>query len=241
MAARKKCAVAQSDWAPTSDLDAGRYLSFRKGEIIEVAEEREPGGWWGGRLADGREGWFPSSFCRVVSDSRPSGTNGLVSVDTKPSEQVWSDIQQLMPAAAIAAAAAPPVVPPVVPPAGHVDLLDIFEPAGPSTAAAPIVPPVVPPVPPVVPPAASTSNAPLDIFEPPAAVGGAGAAADFFSCGAIAAALSCAGSAAGPAAGPAAPPSFEAALAMPPRRRIAATGCACARAADWPRAAWSQA
>ena len=84
MAARK-VAVAQSDWAPTPDLDAGRYLTFKKGEIIDVAEEREPGGWWGGRLANGSEGWFPSSFCRVELAGSPptaaAGADSLISFD----------------------------------------------------------------------------------------------------------------------------------------------------------------
>jgi len=38
------------------------YLGFRLGEVIEVLQQGEPGGWWEGALYD-QVGWFPSSFC----------------------------------------------------------------------------------------------------------------------------------------------------------------------------------
>ena len=40
--------------------DAGQ-LGFREGDIIEVTQQGEPGGWWEG-LLNGQVGWFPSSL-----------------------------------------------------------------------------------------------------------------------------------------------------------------------------------
>ena len=46
------------------------------GDVIEVVEQREEGGWWAGRLR-GRLGWFPSSFT-TLSESAPQGGAPLV-------------------------------------------------------------------------------------------------------------------------------------------------------------------
>jgi len=37
-------------------------LGFRAGDVIEVTQQGEPGGWWEGTLND-QIGWFPSNFC----------------------------------------------------------------------------------------------------------------------------------------------------------------------------------
>lgn len=64
---KRRFAIAQHAWAPTGGGDNSKYLSFASGDRIEVVEERESGGWWAGRLK-GKLGWFPSSFCTIVSD-----------------------------------------------------------------------------------------------------------------------------------------------------------------------------
>jgi len=37
-------------------------LGFRAGDVIQVTQQGEDGGWWEG-LLDGQYGWFPSTFC----------------------------------------------------------------------------------------------------------------------------------------------------------------------------------
>ena len=57
-----KIAVALHAWS--GDGGGKRCLTFTTGDRIKVIEARETGGWWAGSL-DGRQGWFPSSFCRI--------------------------------------------------------------------------------------------------------------------------------------------------------------------------------
>ena len=49
---------ALSDYAPQQEGELG----FRAGDVIEVLQQAEPGGWWGGAL-NGQQGWFPSHLC----------------------------------------------------------------------------------------------------------------------------------------------------------------------------------
>ena len=61
----KKVAIAIHAWQ--GDGGGKRCLTFEAGDRIKVIEAREAGGWWAGSL-DGRQGWFPSSFCRVEDE-----------------------------------------------------------------------------------------------------------------------------------------------------------------------------
>ena len=63
---------------------AGGYLLFGIGARLDVLEEGEAGDWWWGRL-DGKEGWFPSSFCTLdlvtargdgLADAKPPAAAG---------------------------------------------------------------------------------------------------------------------------------------------------------------------
>ena len=78
-------AVALHPWTGGPTHDMKRYLAFEGGARIEVVEEREPGGWWAGKL-DGKLGWFPSSFCRI--EKAPAAVADLLggsSASTPPS------------------------------------------------------------------------------------------------------------------------------------------------------------
>jgi hypothetical protein len=44
--------------------DSPTNLSFRAGDVIYVLMQQDSG-WWDGVL-DGRRGWFPSNYCRVL-------------------------------------------------------------------------------------------------------------------------------------------------------------------------------
>jgi len=48
----------------TADFAAEQegYLGIRAGDIIEVVQVGEPGGWWQGTMYE-QVGWFPSSYC----------------------------------------------------------------------------------------------------------------------------------------------------------------------------------
>jgi hypothetical protein len=48
-------------------------LALRSGDIVQVLQQAEPGGWWQGLLG-GQIGWFPSNFCSepYYSRSRPA-------------------------------------------------------------------------------------------------------------------------------------------------------------------------
>ena len=59
-------AIAIHAWQ--GDGGGKRCLTFEAGERIKVIEAREAGGWWSGAL-DGRQGWFPSSFCRIEEEA----------------------------------------------------------------------------------------------------------------------------------------------------------------------------
>ena len=79
----KKIAIALHAWQ--GDGGGKRCLTFRAGDRIRVIEAREAGGWWAGSL-DGRQGWFPSSFCRI-EDEPEEDLLDLSGSSTQPSPQ----------------------------------------------------------------------------------------------------------------------------------------------------------
>lgn len=60
-------AIAEALWDHVA-MDA-RELAFRAGDLIQVHNTTDRDWWWG--AAEGRTGWFPSSFVRVGSFSVP--------------------------------------------------------------------------------------------------------------------------------------------------------------------------
>ena len=56
---------ALSDFTPHHPGELG----FRAGDIIQVMQPGETGGWWEG-LLNGQAGWFPSNYCSAPQSSR---------------------------------------------------------------------------------------------------------------------------------------------------------------------------
>ena len=54
----QSCVQAFSDYAPQQEGELG----FRAGDVIQVTQQGEAGGWWEGTL-NGQAGYFPSNFC----------------------------------------------------------------------------------------------------------------------------------------------------------------------------------
>ncbi|GAB5364594.1 hypothetical protein AAMO2058_000983200 [Amorphochlora amoebiformis] len=83
----------RADFDFKDDEDGVDMISLKKGDIIEVIEKGEEGGWWRGRL-NGKEGYFPISYCTVIKDGRESpsahlnvnasGLETSFSADTRP-------------------------------------------------------------------------------------------------------------------------------------------------------------
>jgi son of sevenless-like protein len=66
------------------EADDPTSLSFRKGDIIQVLTQLESG-WWDGVISDVR-GWFPSNYCRVLSDQ-----DDLTGMDSQEDSEVSAE------------------------------------------------------------------------------------------------------------------------------------------------------
>jgi len=65
------------------DFTANRQdeLSFKKGQIIDVLE-KSGDGWWMGK-SEGRDGWFPANFVKVMSKSQTSTSPNMSSITSQ--------------------------------------------------------------------------------------------------------------------------------------------------------------
>ena len=91
-------ATALHAWNGDTNGHKGDFLTFPAGAKIRVLNQGIPGGWWDGKY-EGKRGWFPSSFCKVVkvplrqssmkrvsktASSRVSSSHEPPSIATKP-------------------------------------------------------------------------------------------------------------------------------------------------------------
>eukprot|EP00041_Stephanoeca_diplocostata_P027217 m.746598 g.746598 ORF g.746598 m.746598 type:complete len:990 (-) comp23138_c0_seq5:248-3217(-) len=67
-------------------------LSFEVGDQITVTRKR-PSGWWAGQMAEGRNGWFPSTFVKVL-DTAPDATPDSTQEDTVASTHSQSEKEE---------------------------------------------------------------------------------------------------------------------------------------------------
>ena len=75
--APKLMVVSHQAWSPSSegeDINHDHFISFPVGAKITVVERGAPDDWWEGRY-DGKRGWFPSSYCNVVDEAAPEGSD----------------------------------------------------------------------------------------------------------------------------------------------------------------------
>ena len=78
---------------PYSDIHhSDQFLAFNEGARIIVNKEGEPGGWWDGRY-NGKRGWFPSSFCKIIDEprQRESGAESAVR-DSASRRSPWNGV-----------------------------------------------------------------------------------------------------------------------------------------------------
>ena len=52
------------------------HLSLKKGAIVTVYEQREK--WWSGEL-EGKVGWFPKTFIKIISEEEAAKLEGSTS------------------------------------------------------------------------------------------------------------------------------------------------------------------